>query len=975
MNPLFDKRLVIGLALIALLLLGSATLGYLNTKRLDEDVAWVAHTHEVLDLASDVLRTLVDAETGERGFIITGKDDHLRPYESARQRLGGLLATLREKTADNPTQQERIQRLQDLTSRRMNRLTTGIALRRKSLAEAQAFVGTGEGTAQMDTIRAVVADIVRTEHELLETRQQQSRRSYLVAQTSTAVTAALGLAMVAAFYGVLRHSLSARQKVVLALHEQREWFRTTLHSIGDAVIVTDAHGRVSFLNPTAATLTGWTVAEAAGQPLEEVFRIVNEETRKAAENPAMRALREGNVVGLANHTVLLGRDGTERAIDDSAAPIRDGNGTLTGVVLVFRDVTEQRRGERAARFLAAIVASSDDAIIGKDASGIITSWNQAAARLFGYTAAEAIGRPVAMLAPPDRADEMPAILARIKRGEQVDHFDTVRRTKDGRLVPISLTVSPIKDADGHIIGASKIARDISERRRAEEAVREEKARLHTTLLSIGDAVIVTDTDSRITIMNPVAQALTGWQDEATGRPLADVFRIINEQTRQPVDSPVSRVIREGTVVGLANHTVLIARDGRETPIDDSGAPVRNSAGEIVAVVLVFRDIRERRRIEQELRDAARRKDEFLATLAHELRNPLAPIRNAVELMRRAQGDAAVMEQARSMLERQVAQMVRLIDELLDISRITSGKLQLHKECVALAAAVQTALEVSQPLIDAQAHELSVTMPEESVDLDADPTRLAQIISNLLNNAAKYTHKGGHIWLTVERQGREAVICVRDNGIGIPAQHLPRLFQMFSQVAPALERSQEGLGIGLALVRGLVELHGGTIAAHSGGAGLGSEFVVRLPVADGAAQPAAAAPVDEKVRPRSGTSCRILVADDNRDAASSLAMMLQMMGHQVQTAHDGVEAVQAAAVFHPEVVMLDIGMPKMNGYEAARHIREQPWGRNVLLVALTGWGQEEDKRRAVEAGFHHHLIKPVEPAALERLLEGMTRPPI
>src|SRR5581483_9219325 len=284
----------------------------------------------------------------------------------------------------------------------------------------------------------------------------------------------------------------------------------------------------------------------------------------------------------------------------------------------------------------------------------------------------------------------------------------------------------------------------------------------------------------------------------------------------------------------------------------------------------------------------------------------------------------------------------------------------------LAAVLQSAVEASRPLIEAQGHELTVTLPPEPTYLEADPTRLAQAFANLLNNAAKYSERGGRIWLTAERRGGEVLVSVRDTGIGIAAAHLPRLFEMFSQIEPALERSQGGLGIGLALVRGLVELHGGTIEARSAGIGRGSEFIIRLPVAEAHAE-APQEPVDGDQKIRTVRPIRILVVDDNRDAADSLTIMLRMTGHQTQTAYDGLEAVQAAATFRPQVVLLDIGLPKMSGYEAARHIREQPWGKGMALIALTGWGQEENKRRALEAGFDHHLTKPVEAAALEKLL--------
>jgi CheY-like chemotaxis protein/two-component sensor histidine kinase len=318
-----------------------------------------------------------------------------------------------------------------------------------------------------------------------------------------------------------------------------------------------------------------------------------------------------------------------------------------------------------------------------------------------------------------------------------------------------------------------------------------------------------------------------------------------------------------------------------------------------------------------------------------------------------------------MMERQLRHMVRLVDDLLDISRITMGRLQLHKERIELADVMRTAVETARPLIDAPSHQLTVTVAPEPIFVHVDPTRMAQVISNLLNNAAKYTEKGGHIWLTAERIADQAVVSVRDTGIGIPTEHLSHIFEMFSQVAPAMERSQGGLGIGLALASGLIELHGGTIEARSGGADKGSEFIVRLPVAEvPVAQPGSQ---PDRVIADAAGNVRILVVDDLRDAADSMAMMLETMGHDVRTAYDGLEAVQNAATFQPNIILLDIGLPRMNGYEVARRIRDEPWGGNVALVALTGWGQDADKRQSLEAGFDHHLTKPVDLVALEKLL--------
>lgn len=633
--------------------------------------------------------------------------------------------------------------------------------------------------------------------------------------------------------------------------QSREVFRVTLRSIGDAVITTDNAGNVTYINEVGEALTGWSHEDALGQPLDRVFRIVNEATRKPVENPAMRALRQGVVVGLANHTVLIKKDGTECPIDDSAAPIRDEQGHVSGCVLIFRDVTAQRLNERerakqliTARLLASIVESSNDAIISKSLEGIIQSWNAAAERLFGFTAEEALGKHISIVIPPERIAEEDKIIASMKAGKRIEHYETERVRSDGERIVVSLTISPIKDDDGNVVGASKIVRDITERKQLEDNLR------------------------------------------------------------------------------------VLAAD---------------------------------------LSENDRRKNEFLATLAHELRNPLAPMTNMLEVLKRSDGNADVLKRAHETIERQLGQMVRLVDDLLDLNRITHDRLELRRSEVELSSVIQQAVEVARPHIDAAGHRLRVELPDEPVYLHADRTRLAQVFGNLLNNSSKYTRSEGSISLVAKRSGDEVVVTVKDNGAGIPPDKLDSIFDMFMQVDRTAERSQGGLGIGLTLVKRLVEMHGGSIEPRSAGVGMGSKFVVRLPILT---EPTAAARDGSGVA-RESVQRRILIVDDNRDSADSLAMLLEITNNQTYLAHDGLEALAAVETHRPEVVLLDIGLPKLDGHEVCRRVREQPWGKDIVIIALTGWGQEEDRRKSQEAGFNGHLVKPVDYEKLLELLNELT----
>lgn len=510
-------------------------------------------------------------------------------------------------------------------------------------------------------------------------------------------------------------------------------------------------------------------------------------------------------------------------------------------------------------------------------------------------------------------------------------------------------------------------KEVKRRQQAEEDIRREKEWLQVTLNSIGDAVIATSPEGTIVFMNPVAQCYLGCDERSSiGRPLNAVFRIINEYTREPVDNPVSEVIKHGAVVGLANHTILLHPDGSERPIEDSAAPIKDECGKILGVILVFHDVTQQRLAERELRTADRRKDEFLATLAHELRNPLAPIRNSLAILKRLDtaSDPAVCD-AHEIMERQLTHMVRLIDDLLDLSRISRGKFELRHETIELGRVLQQAIETCLPLAECSGHKLNVSLPERPVHLVGDADRLSQVFINLLNNACKFTPPKGQIQLLTEADDVCATICVRDNGVGIPDDHLSTIFEMFSQVDSSLERSQGGLGIGLTLAKQIIELHSGTIKAESSGKGAGSQFIVQLPIASTKPETRAAHSVRQE-SPKTGR--RILVVDDNRDSAVTLALLLKLSGYITHMAFDGSDALRATIEFEPEIVILDIGLPIMNGYDVCRAVRAGRHGEEITLIALTGWGQEDDRKKAADAGFDAHLTKPVDIAALRHLIE-------
>lgn len=643
------------------------------------------------------------------------------------------------------------------------------------------------------------------------------------------------------------------------------------------------------------------------------------------------------------------------------------------------DGPDYRRLVVSDRYLAAILIHAHDAILSVDSRGKILTANLATTRLTGYAEHELLSRSLPMLTLEQEAGDVEEMLDAVREGEPEVRRELHIQHRMGGEVDVDMMLAPVRDEIGRLLGISAIIRDISERRRAEEAIREQQEWLRVTLTSIGDAVIATDTEGRVTFLNPVAAKLTRWsQQDAAGRPLEEVFVIVNEQTRQPVEHPVRKVIRDGVIVGLANHTLLIARDGTERPIDDSAAPIRDSTGKFLGVVLVFHDISERRQIERKLQERTerlaesdRRKDEFLALLGHELRNPLAPLRNGLDVLAfQQEHDPELTREIHTLMGRQVDQLVHLVDDLLDVSRISRGVLQLRRQRVELGTIVTRAVETTRSVIAERQHELTTTLPGEPVWLDADPVRLEQIFCNLLTNASRYTEPGGQIRIAADREDQWATVRVTDTGIGIRPEMLSRIFELFTQGDRITGSVHEGLGLGLTLVKSLTGLHEGSIDATSAGLGEGSEFIVRLPALP---EPSPMHLRSPAVPPTDGPPLRVLVIDENRDAADSLAMLLRVAGHDVRVTCDGHAGLQLAASYLPDLVLVDVGLhADLDGYHVAKQLRQQPEIGRPMLVALTGLAQESDRRRTRQAGFDAHLVKPANTEAVHALLTQAAR---
>ena len=947
---------------------------------------------------------------------------------------------------------------------------------------------------------------------------------------------------------------SARAKA--SARADRESLQTTLRSIGDAVIATDAAGRVRFMNPVAERLTGWPLAEAEGRPLGDIFKIVNEVTRATVESPVEKVLREGQVVGLANHTVLLARDGSEVPIDDSGAPIRDERGRTSGVVLVFHDVTEQRKVERVRALQAAIVESSSEAVIGKTLEGTVTSWNAAAERMYGYTAEEAVGQSISFIVPEELREDLADILARLRRGERVERAETARVHKDGSRLDVSLIVSPIRDESGQLVGASTVARDITAHKRVSEEraalarlVEHERGRLKNLVANVPSIVWEAwgepdEASQRINFVSDYVEQMLGYtveewlqtpnfwlaivhpddHDRAAAEARA-IFesreggtsqfrwvrkdgrvvhveaqsRVVLDERGEPAGmrgvtldinerkaaeerlrflAEASRVLGssldyETTLTGLAQLAVeamadfclvdLVDDDGRvrrvaathrdpaQQPLTErlrTFPPGPQSAGiarvlrtgrpeifqevteemlsslardeEHVRVLrelgpksfltvpliargrtigaLNFTSTRTRRQYTDEdvayaqeiaaraalaienarlyarAQEVNRAKDEFLATLSHELRTPLTPILGWTHMIRSGRLGPAETGQGVRIIEKNSQSLSRLINDLLDMSSILSGKMRIERAPVELSGVVREAAETVRPQADARSVSVHVqTGGLSPTVVSGDRTRLVQVFWNLLHNAVKFSREGGRVRVRVAGTDGVARVEVEDEGSGIAPEFMPHVFERFRQADGSTTRAHGGLGLGLALVKSFVEAHGGSVHAESAGSGHGSRFTVTLPAVESDGARRNSGELDAGAgEPCAERSCHVLLIEDASDTLEMLKVAFESRGYSTAACATPEEALGVAESGRFDIIVSDIGLPRIDGYELIKRLRALPHLREVPALALTGYAAQSDAEAALAAGFDAHVAKPVDPAELAERMDELTR---
>jgi len=749
-----------------------------------------------------------------------------------------------------------------------------------------------------------------------------------------------------------------------ALPVELDQYHAALACMSEGIIATDAQGYITFMNSAAQLLTGWTQAKAAGMAVEKVFNLADQDSYLVQENPIAKARKEIRVVRMSLTSIMIGKTGGRQLIDGSAAPIFNAAGELAGTVVIFRDATERARQARCMQLALDdandLVKSIRTPFLTLDGDLRVVRVNAAFCEAFAVSKVNAEGLGVYEL--NEQQWDTPIFrdaLDEIQSGHRSTRDCCVEVDFPGvgrRIIALNVRRLRADDGGGHSIMVT--FDDITGGRRSETSALVSEVPYRRLFESAKDGIIVLDAKTlKISDANQFLLDLLGYSvAELLGKELWEIGFVADKSASQSV----GRELQDRGYVRY-RHLPLETKDGK--CIDVEVISNIYSVNQHAVAQCNIRDISVQSRMERKLQEQTEalaelhsRKDEFLAMLSHELRNPLAPMANAVRLLRLQRDEDPFQERARGIIERQLIQLTRLVDDLMEVSRITTGRVLLRNDVVAVCTIIENAVETVRHLMDLRRHQLRVSLSTQVVWVYADAARLEQVFVNLLTNAAKYTEEGGHVTVTLEQEGEDCVVRIRDTGVGIGPELLPHVFDLFTQAELSLDRSRGGLGVGLALVRSLVEMHGGRVDVSSV-EGKGSEFIVRIPaVVSPAPQPLLARSETNK---QDDAKLRVLVVDDNLDTAESMSMLVETLRHDVLIAHEGNAALQAFREFKADVVLLDIGLPGLTGYEVAACIRAEETSHRVVLVAITGYGQESDRQLALAAGFDHHLVKPVD----------------
>jgi len=1017
-ESVLHRRLVVGLLAVLLLVALVVVVAWRNAQQAERMAEWVAHTRAVLAQLEHVLRLNVDAQTGLRGYLVTGDEKFLEPYTAARSELPGALQRLQELTADNAGQQQAVLTLQRLVSEHIDTRERLVDLARtRGIEAARREFAPGEGERHVERIRAAIMQLRAEEERLLAQREQAATEAERRSLAALAVLAALILAVVFGAFVMLRRHLAARMQAERALRDSEQRLNITLQSIGDAVLATDVQGRVTRMNPVAERLTGWTAAEAAGKPIDDVFRIINEETRRPAVIPVERVLATGLVQGLANHTVLVARDGTEWPIADSAAPIRAADGDVLGVVLVFREVTAERRAEHAIRQLNEAleqrvrqrtleleVANRRLQLVDftVENASVATYWiagdarimrvNRAACSMLGYDEHELLAKRITDINPGLSRGRWDEFWREVGQRRSI-RFEATHRRRDGTDVPVEVDVSRL-DFDGAEYNVAFV-RDITERKRAEHALRASEERFRGTLDTMIEGCQIIGFDWRYLYVNAAAAA------QGRSTPQALIGRTMMEAYPGIETTPVFAVLRRCMDTRRAEH------------IENEFAFAGGASGWFELVIqpvpeglfVLSLDITERKRAERQLRDlnddlerrvaertaeleaagrelaarneqldqASRMKSEFLANMSHELRTPLNAVIGFSEILSSGMAGELTAQQREFVRDIHASglHLLELINDILDLSKIEAGSMVLDIDTVQIAPLLQSCLRVLRERALARRIDLRADVDAALGAVEADSRKFKQIVFNLLSNAVKFTAEGGRVELSARRVGRartEAVaaaagrafsppfsagdefieISVQDTGVGIAPADLARLFEPFVQVDASLRRRHEGTGLGLALVRRLVELCGGGLAVESA-PGRGSRFTVWLPYRH------ASAAEPEPPQPIARAAPLALVIEDNDAAALLLKTELASQGLEVIRASTAEEGLVLARKHRPDLITLDVFLPHIDGWECLERLKSDAQTAEIPVVIVTVSAAHQ---RGLALGAVRVLQKPV-----------------